>query len=389
MKKNNHIRLLFSLAIILCTTQMQGMLKTTTGALPGAVQNYFSTAYGYLQNKINGMFPSTPQSRAFSTTPTPSDTPLFEKNDKNVAKLEKAQQKFLTHYRNLPPLEKAQQKFLTRYLPPRIYVKKDPTLTLEKVDPEYKYKLKNEQTDILKKFLKKGGDPNFRINGVPLIVDAARADDLDKVRVLLKYGADPNAQDPEGRNAASEAIDNMKFYDDANAKEILNLLFTYGLDSNAIKNNPGYDTNPLVNAAFRYDERTVEKLLKHKASPKTPTGYGNLTITDFIKKLKDSFTFQRKMRTDIFKRLTEIGKINAHVDKTTKDNLMQIMEDKPKNFMEFLKKHQGPIDIDKELYDQAKTYVNRFTNLEKKADAIYQLLVKYGGEKKEEKQLKE
>jgi len=121
----------------------------------------------------------------------------------------------------------------------------------------------------VRKLLKKGADPNVQDDHdrTPLHI-AASGGYVEVARLLLEHGADPNMQDIDGETPLHDAVRRGHV-------EVVKLLLKHGADPN-IQDKDG--RTPLHKAASMGRVDVVELLLEHGADPTVKNRYGNTPL---------------------------------------------------------------------------------------------------------------
>lgn len=102
---------------------------------------------------------------------------------------------------------------------------------------------------------------------------ACRKGFADEVKLLLRYGANPNRPNSFGRTALHESFD----YDGL-SQEGIELLIRAGADVNAVDKN---NETPLFLAAWRGNLTSVKLFMQHGANAKVRNSR-NQTVCDFL-----------------------------------------------------------------------------------------------------------
>jgi|GEM_PF-2312432 len=144
--------------------------------------------------------------------------------------------------------------FRKKYL---MEVLRPPDVSLN-VDPELHIAAYEGDVERVKKLLKKGADPNARnvVSWTPLHV-AASKNHIEITKLLLEHGADPNVQEEHGRTPLHVAASK-------NHVDVVKLLLERGADPNTQDEN-GH--TPLHYSAFYGQVDVVRLLLEHGADP--------------------------------------------------------------------------------------------------------------------------
>ena len=136
------------------------------------------------------------------------------------------------------------------------------------IDPDINIKDKNGLTKLhraslskerFRNLLKQGADPNIQDpEGKTVLMKVAKKGEKDIVLLLLAYGADPNIQDNKGRTALMEIADCWTC-EDKDKEDIIKILLKNEADPN-IQNNEGrtafmglYKNKSLLQTFFKYE----------------------------------------------------------------------------------------------------------------------------------------
>ncbi|NDE30250.1 MAG: hypothetical protein EB076_09325 [Flavobacteriia bacterium] len=132
------------------------------------------------------------------------------------------------------------------------------------------YAVRKDNIEVVKYLIKKGAKVNAIENeGWTALMFAAKKGYINSAKILLENGADPKIIDPDGWSAYGLAAT-------SGYSKMINLLIQKGgIDPNT-RNNTG--ATVLMLACKNGDEKTIETLLKNKASSDLKDRYGKTAL---------------------------------------------------------------------------------------------------------------
>ncbi len=175
---------------------------------------------------------------------------------------------------------------------------------------ELHYAADGNYSKMVKILLKYGADPNAKndIGETPLYIAARTTtatidqDTIEIIRNLLKYGADPNAKSNDGWMPLHNAASNRNL-------EAVKLLIKYNADVKATDNN-GW--TPLHFAAYFNEWEIAKILIENDADPHVRDINGRTAIDIAYYEKKIGFASYANSNNSIFDILEEAMRSNVH-----------------------------------------------------------------------------
>lgn len=120
----------------------------------------------------------------------------------------------------------------------------------------------------VKKFLEMGADPNVKYQGDFPLIKACSGGDIEKIKLLLEYGARVNVRNAHGETPLYNCIVNKNY-------KVMQLLLKNGADPHLVKTWPFSHTTPLKKAIHLVRDHLVNQLLVAGVCVKGWQGYFN------------------------------------------------------------------------------------------------------------------
>jgi ankyrin repeat protein len=134
---------------------------------------------------------------------------------------------------------------------------------------------------ILQMLLQHGGNPNhFNIYGTPLLISATRGDGSEKIKVLLRYGANIEITDKSKRHTPLTAAATF------GTPSTIKTLLENGADPNNVPEN-GSSALFMLSINKQCDVSCIELLLRYGADPDLPVGKTRLTYRQRVERNRD------------------------------------------------------------------------------------------------------